>query len=95
MEQVRLGLEAGIDVSEYADTFIDAESMKKMRLNLERGDKSGDTLNELQQQEIIMGLGSGIDVSLYADARYTFKQMEQIRLALEKGENPEKLLIYS
>ena len=95
MEQIRLGLEEGIDVSEYADPFIDAVSMKEARHRI--SDKWNDekpALNELQSQEILMGLTSGVDVSLYADPRYTFKEMEKIRLALERGSNLDGLLKY-
>jgi hypothetical protein len=95
MKQIRLGLEEGIDVSEYADPFIDAVSMKEARHRI--SDKWNDekpALNELQSQEILMGLTSGVDVSLYADSRYTFKEMEKIRLALERGSNLDGLLKY-
>ena len=95
MEQIRLGLEEGIDVSSYADPFIDAVRMKEERLKA--GNKNTDEseqLNELQSQEILLGLESGVDVSLYADPRYTFRQMEQIRIRLEKGVDPSELLIY-
>ena len=91
MEQVRLGLEAGIDVSGYADPFIDALEMEDMRLKLE-GKSEGSGLDELQSQEVLLGLESGVNVNLYADAAYDFKQMEQIRLGLEHGIDVTKLL---
>ena len=94
-DRIRLGLEEGIDVTHYADPFIDAVRMKEARLNAEhKGTPETQQLNELQSQEILLGLQSGVDVSVYADPRYTFRQMEQIRIRLEKGIDPSELLIY-
>ena len=96
MEQIRIGEEEGIDVSQYADTLINAVQMKEMREQIENDGKVQEEpqLNELQSQEILLGLQSGVDVSVYADARYTCRQMEQIRIMLERGLDPSELLVY-
>lgn len=64
MEQIRLGEEEGIDVSPYADPFINAVQMKEMREQIENDGKVQEEpqLNELQSQEILLGLQSGVDV---------------------------------
>ena len=95
MKVIRNALEEGIDVTPYADPFIDAVRMKEARLNAEhKGTPETQQPNELQSQEILLGLQSGVDVSVYADPRCTFRQMEQIRIRLEKGIDPSELLIY-
>ena len=91
MEQIRLGLQEGIDVEDYGDPFIDPVSMEICREE-DNKEKRSLELNEEQTQEILKGIMSGVDVSLYADSHYSAGQMEQIRMALEAGKDVSPIL---
>ena len=67
MEQIRYGLEDGLDISKYADPKFDWEQMKEIRLGLKEGlDVSKYTdpkFDGEQMLEISLGLECGLDVS--------------------------------
>lgn len=88
LEQVRRGLESGVDVSVYLDpekTWVEMEEIRNsleagfdMKRYLERG------FDWLQCNEIRSGIQAGLDVSAYCDVHYLAPQMQEIRLGLER-----------
>ena len=78
MEQIRLGLEQGIDAELYARHNIDYTQMKRIRMALEEGN-----FNEEQLYEIEQGIDSNVDVTVYAKPEFEADQMEQIRMGME------------
>ena len=89
MEQIRLGLEAGIDVSKYANSKLSDKQMEEIRWGLEDGldvSKYADPkFNWEQMEEIRKGLESGIDVMKYADPKWEYIQMAHIRCSLKES----------
>ena len=89
MSQIRQGLEAEVDVSEYADPKFDWEQMWEIRQGLEEGldvSKYVDPkFNREQMREIRQGLEKGLDISQYADPKFDHSQMREIRLGLKAG----------
>ena len=89
MEQIRLGLEDGLDISMYADPKFNREQMKEIRLGLKEGldvSKYADPKFDWEQMlETTLGLECGLDVSKYADPKFNKWQMKQIRLGLKEG----------
>ena len=87
LEQVRLGLEADIDVDTYANPEIPWFQMEEMRLGLIAGidlkKYSQCGFDWMQLSEVRLGLEHDIDVSQYADAKYVSQQMHEIRIGLE------------
>ena len=80
MEQIRLGLEQGIDAELYAQHNINYNQMERIRIALEAGN-----FNDEQLYEIGQGIDANVDVTVYARLQYDAHQMEQIRLGLEHG----------
>lgn len=89
MGQIRLGLEAGIDVSKYANPKLSDNQMQEIRWGLEDGldvSKYADPkFNWEQMEEIRKGLESGIDVTKYADPKWEYIQMAHIRCSLQES----------
>ncbi|MFN2102911.1 hypothetical protein ABDJ34_08350 [Finegoldia dalianensis] len=87
-EQVKIGLEQGLDVSVYARSEFDWRQMEQIRLGLERGlDVSiyaKPEFSDRQMYYIRSGLVQKIDVSWYAKPEFDSEQMKQIKLGLEK-----------
>ena len=89
MYEIQCGLEAGVDVSIYADPKYDFSQMCEIRKGLEAGvDVSiyADPKYSFDQMsEILEGLKLNLDVSKYADPRFDWCQMRMIRDGLETG----------
>jgi hypothetical protein len=90
-EELRVGLEQGLDVSVYADPQYEWPQMRQIEKGLKAGlDVSiyADPKFEAQQMDAIrLGLEEGLDVSIYADPKFDWEQMHMIRNGLEKGLN--------
>jgi hypothetical protein len=93
MEQIRLGLEDGLDVSWYADPRYDSEQMNRIRTGLKENLYvkwyANPDFNKMQMREIMIGLRNGLDVKWYAKPEFNQYQMEQIRYGLEEGLDPK------
>ena len=89
MEQIRLGLEAGIDVSKYANSKLSDKQMEEIRyglqLDLDVSKYADPKFNWEQMEEIRKGLESGIDVTKYADPKWEYIQMAHIRCSLQES----------
>ena len=96
VEEIKLGLEDGLDIEPYEDKGFFALQMKEIRLGL---------MNEVpvelyarkdfdwfQMEEIRLGLEDKLNVRLYAYPKVPFDTMRQIRLALKEGINLSKYL---
>ena len=88
-EQIRFGLEKGLDISIYAKPEFKGSQMEQIRFGLEHGlDVSIYAKPEFdynQMRQIRLGLEKGLDVNVYAKAKFNNIQMQEIRLSLEKG----------
>lgn len=89
MREIRKGLDAGVDVSQYADPKFSSWQMLQIRKGLESGVDVSPYADPKfkwdQMEEIRYGLESGVGISQYADPKFNWKQMEQIRKGLESG----------
>lgn len=91
LAEIEKGVQAGLDVSFYAQKEFLAIQMQQIRLGLEAGiDVSLYANTEydwFQMEEIRRGLQAGLDISLYASPDISYDRMQQIRLGLEEGIN--------
>ena len=90
MEQMLWGLEAGLDVSVYADPEFSELEMVEIREGLEVGvsvySYADPKFDWMQMREIRRGLEKGkVDARLYADPKYDWGQMREIRRGMVKG----------
>lgn len=90
MNEIRKGLESGVDISQYADPKFYARQMRQIRLGLESGidisQYADPKIDGPKMEEIRLGLESGVDISWYANPKkFTSGQMEEIRKGLESG----------
>lgn len=89
LEEIRLGLEHGIDVSIYANPKYSFTKMAELRKGLEHGLDITKYLDvqftTAQMLEIRVGLEDGLDVSLYNALNYSSLYMKVIRLGLKQG----------
>ncbi|MBQ1902575.1 MAG: DUF342 domain-containing protein [Lachnospiraceae bacterium] len=89
MEEIRIGLEEGLDVSIYADPEFMPLKMEAIRIGLEKGlDVSKYARHEydwFQMEEIRLGLEFGLPISRYANPDIPYKIMHEIRLGLAEG----------
>ena len=96
VEEIKLGLEEGLDVDVYVKKEFFALQMREIRLGL---------INDLpveiyakkeydwfQMEEIRLGLEAGLDVSVYTYPLIPYDTMRQLRLALADGINLRKYL---
>ena len=95
MEQMLWGLEAGLDVSVYADPEFSELEMVEIREGLEVGvsvySYADPKFDWMQMREIRRGLEKGkVDARLYADPKYDWGQMREIRRGLEEKEKKMK-----
>lgn len=94
LEEIRLGLEEGLNVSIYADKTYFAIQMRQIRFGLEAGlDVSIYAKKEFdwfQMEEIRMGLEEGLDASVYAKPAFSYEVMRQLRKALQDNIHLEK-----
>ncbi len=88
MREIRKGLQAGIDVSNYAILTVPFMKMRAVRKSAEDGlifdesdirSYSADVLQQLHQAYL-----DEVDITQYAKRKYDASQLEQIRLALKK-----------
>ena len=88
-EQIRFGLEKGLDVSIYAKPEFKGSQMEQIRFGLEKGLNAHiyakPEFNYEQMRQIRLGLERGLDVSIYAKTEFDWSQMQEIRLRLEKS----------
>ncbi|MCR5421682.1 MAG: FapA family protein [Lachnospiraceae bacterium] len=96
VEEIKLGLEEGLDIEPYEDKDFFALQMKEIRLGLmsevpvelyARKD-----FDWFQMEEIRLGLEDKLNVRLYAYPKVPFDTMRQLRLALKEGINLSKYL---
>lgn len=89
LEQLELGLQAGVDVSIYANTKLDALTMYQLRSGLEEElnvmPYANPSYDWFQVAEIIEGLRLCLDVKKYDSSDLDAKKMKEIRLGLENG----------
>lgn len=89
LEQIRKGLESGIDVSSYLDPKKSWVEMEEIRISLESGFDMTSYLEQgfdwLQCNEIRAGLQSKVNVSRYQNVALLAPQMKEIRKGLERG----------
>ena len=89
MDEIRLGLMRGLDVSLYAKPEFDNVQMKQIRIGLVEGLDASvyakPEFNWQQMARIRYGLKKGLDVSVYARPEFNIAQMEQIGIGLEGG----------
>ena len=88
-EQIRFGLQKGLDISIYAKPEFKGSQMEQIRLGLEKGLNvhiyAKPEFDYEQMRQIRLGLEQGLDVNVYAKAEFNNIQMQKIRLSLEKG----------
>lgn len=88
-QEIKEGIEEGIDVSVYAKPELYAIQMRQIRLGLEKGlpveAYASDRYDWFQMEEIRLGLEHKIDIKKYADPAVPFETMRQIREGLEYG----------
>lgn len=89
LAEIRKGLNAHVDIDEYADPDIPWNEMEEIRLELQTGvDMSmyrDAGFDIMQLAEIREGISQGLDVSEYSRPEYFADQMKQIRLGLAAG----------
>lgn len=89
LEEIRKGMEAGVDVTLYAKRGFLAIQMQQIRLGLMNGIKAEEyarmDYDWFQMEEIRKGLEAGVNISAFASPDITFDRMQQIRLGLEAG----------
>ncbi len=99
VEEIKLGLEEGLDIELYEDKDYFAWQMREIRLGLmaeipveiyARKD-----FDWFQMEEIRLGLEDKLNVRLYAYPKVPFDTMRQLRLALKEGVNLSKYLSLS
>lgn len=91
LEQIRKGLESGIDVTAYLDPGKSWLEMQEARVSMESGFPMQKYIRQgfdwLQCIEIREGIQAGVDVSQYMDVNYLAPQMKEIRKGLQRGVN--------
>lgn len=88
LEQIRKGLETGIDVSAYLDPEKSWVEMEEIRISLESGFDMNFYIKKgfdwIQCKEIRKGIQDGVDVSYYLKPDFLASQMKEIRKGLIK-----------
>lgn len=88
LEQIRRGLESGVNVEAYLDPQKSWLEMEETRISLETGFDMQGYLSRgydwMQCNEIRAGIQAGLDVSCYSDTSYLAAQMKEIRMGLQK-----------
>ena len=89
--EIRKGMDAGVDVSIYANPEFDLRRMYWIRKAIESNDNKymkyllNDNFDNSQVVEIIIGLECNINVDIYAKPEFNADQMKEIREGLEAG----------
>lgn len=88
-EEIKAGIEAGLDVSCYVKKEFMAIQMRQIRFGLEHGIDVGAYADAeydwFQMEEIRLGLEAGVDIKCYADKSLSYDKMRQIRKGLAEG----------
>lgn len=86
IEEIKLGIKAGVDVSVYADRRYLAIQMQQIRYGLEAGLDvryyANPEYDWFQMKEIRKGLLTGLPIEKYASLSISYDRMKQIRLGL-------------
>lgn len=89
INEIREGLEAGVDVTVFAKKELLAIQMRQIRLGLTEGLPveiyAHESYDWFQMEEIREGLKAGIDVSKYASPDIPYDKMRQMRKGLQDG----------
>lgn len=90
LEQVRLGLEHGVNIRPFTDKpNLSWCMMEQIRLGLENGVDLSAYIDQgfstYWIEQIRLGLENGMDVSAYIDQGFSAYQIEQVHLGLEHG----------
>ena len=89
VNEIREGLESGLDVSVYAKKEFFAIQMRQIRLGLEEKLQvetyASAEYDWFQMEEIRKGLQDKLDIRKYANPAVSYDRMRQIRLGLEDG----------
>lgn len=94
LNELMLGLEAGLDVSRYAKKEYLAIQMREVRIGMEENLPvfiyNHPKYDWFQMEELRTGLEHGVDATVYAKSSLSYKTMRQIRKGLEEGYHLEK-----
>ena len=89
INEINLGVSAGVDTSVYADKKYLAIQMRQIRLGLMEKlpvEQYADPVYDwFQMEEIRKGLRDGLDIQLYASPDIRYERMRQIRKGLRAG----------
>ena len=89
INEINLGVSAGIDTSVYADKKYLAIQMRQIRLGLMEKLPvemyANPEYDWFQMEEIRKGLREGVDVKIYASLTIPYEKMRQIRKGLKNG----------
>ncbi|ODA40120.1 hypothetical protein [Desulfosporosinus sp. BG] len=89
LNEIKVGLENGIDLLPYAIKGFDASQLHEIHLGQKQGVNTEayakKEFNSLQMGIIRIGLEHRVDVSVYAKPEYDGHQMDEIRIGLIKG----------
>lgn len=89
IDEIREGLEEGLDVSSYAKPEFDCYQMEEIRKGLENkldvSSYADPKFDSYQMAEIRYGLEEDLDVSIYADPKFSDSQMYELRIGLWEG----------
>jgi len=89
INEINLGVSAGVDTSVYADKKYLAIQMRQIRLGLMEKlpvEHYADPVYDwFQMEEIRKGLRDGLDIQLYASPDIRYERMRQIRKGLKAG----------
>ncbi len=96
IEEIRLGQEAGLDVSAYARKEFYAIQMRQIRqglaLGLDVSQYASPSYDWFQMEEIRLGLENGVKVKVYNDPSISYDRMRQVRKGLEQGVDLSKYI---
>lgn len=88
LEQIRRGLESGVDVEVYLDPHKSWLEMEETRVSMETGFDMGKYIDQgfdwMQCNEIRAGIQAGVSVAKYLDVSYLAAQMKEIRKGLQQ-----------
>ena len=98
LEEIRIGMEEGLDVSLYANEHYNYQQMKELRLGLEHQVDirlySKPLYQPAQMRELRLGLENGVDISKYSSMVHPAREMRAMREWLEAGKQlPDDLSI--
>jgi hypothetical protein len=107
MQQLRIGLEKGLDIERYAKFWYEVDQMQEIQLAQEHGvpfDRIDSHLTTIlhydkeQLKQIRLGLEHGLtdeQINLYQKSKYNHFRMEQMRLGLEHGLDKKQIKLFS